>query len=816
MVQNMNRGKTIIAETGFAKYRGLGRHGLLTSHPHRNIIMLDGEEFRTGGSSWHDLLTAENGIAALDFANRIIKNHLRITEYNGLSGSMVFLKLASGTVVREIETIVERIYRIYPAPRNICVIKREEKETDNRVKINIWQEKLLLYRQEKGKEWRRLSDKALKYQDIVSRFAIQYQKQRNRAGFHIVGTSLYNYIRLNKWQEKLLLEQLLEKSIKEDNFVLNQMGVFNIPALPQREKALSIYEGIKKHNYFRMNIRHKNYLFFEGNTKVFNEKEEMFLLQMKEKGKEWGRQSDKILKYQDIVSRFAIQYQKQRNRAGFHIVGTSLYNYIRLNKWQEKLLLEQLLEKNIKKDSPVLSQMGVFNISALFQSEITQSLYQKLKKYDRLQIQISQRSDLFFAGNTKVFNEKEEKLFSYMMEKGKEWERRSDRISRYQDIVSKFAIQYQKQRNDIAFYVTRLRADNYIKINKWQEKLLLEQLSERNIEEDNSVLNQMDVFNISVLHQREIARSIYEGLKRHDHFQMHIRKRSYLFFEGIEEVFNEKGELLLRYRQKKGKEWGRRSDKISKYQDIVSKFVTWYQKQRNRAAFYVIRWRADNYIKINKWQEKLLLKQLSEKNIKEDNSVLNQMDVFNISTLHQREMAQSIYEGLKRHDHLRMQIRKRSDPFFAGNTNVFNEKREMIFQDILEKGWERQSDTISRKDGIVRKFAIQHQEQKENVYVWKNNTRLVSEIRKYRQSTEETLAKDLAEQQEGNTENKRMIEMLEKKIQQQEERIKELEIVQQRFQDWGNGRKDDQVDEEKYFEIFNNDLVLEQMRYGIM
>lgn len=93
---------------------------------------------------------------------------------------------------------------------------------------------------------------------------------------------------------------------------------------------------------------------------------------------------------------------------------------------------------------------------------------------------------------------------------------------------------------------------------------------------------------------------------------------------------------------------------------------------------------------------------------------------------------------------------------------------------------------------------------------------MVSEIRKYRQSTEETLAKDLAEQQEGNTENKRMIEMLEKKIQQQEERIKELEIVQQRFQDWGNGRKDDQVDEEKYFEIFNNDLVLEQMRYGIM
>ncbi len=79
-----------------------------------NSIQSHKEGLRSRGSSLPVILTAENGIAALKFASRIIQYHLGITEYDELFGNKVFLKLKPGTVVHKVEKAEERVMRIYP------------------------------------------------------------------------------------------------------------------------------------------------------------------------------------------------------------------------------------------------------------------------------------------------------------------------------------------------------------------------------------------------------------------------------------------------------------------------------------------------------------------------------------------------------------------------------------------------------------------------------------------------------------------------------------------------------------------------------
>ena len=60
-----------------------------------------------------------------------------------------------------------------------------------------------------------------------------------------------------------------------------------------------------------------------------------------------------------------------------------------------------------------------------------------------------------------------------------------------------------------------------------------------------------------------------------------------------------------------------------------------------------------------------------------------------------------------------------------------------------------------------------------------------------------------------------MADRLENRIHQQGEQIKNLMERLQEFEKLGAGERNGLLGEEKYFYIFENDLTLEQMRYGI-
>ena len=96
----------------------------------------------------------------------------------------------------------------------------------------------------------------------------------------------------------------------------------------------------------------------------------------------------------------------------------------------------------------------------------------------------------------------------------------------------------------------------------------------------------------------------------------------------------------------------------------------------------------------------------------------------------------------------------------------------------------------------------------EKVFVRKNvfSTRAFSQITKYIQDSIAAYAKNIVEERG---------QKIEDRIHQQGEQIKNLMERLQEFEKLGAGERNGLLGEEKYFYIFENDLTLEQMRYGI-
>lgn len=74
---------------------------------------------------------------------------------------------------------------------------------------------------------------------------------------------------------------------------------------------------------------------------------------------------------------------------------------------------------------------------------------------------------------------------------------------------------------------------------------------------------------------------------------------------------------------------------------------------------------------------------------------------------------------------------------------------------------------------------------------------------------------ELSDGRQRNTDKEEMLEILERKIQQQENQIEELRKMYVELSDRIEEDRNPPLQQEKYAALFNNDLKLERMRYGI-
>ena len=132
--------------------------------------------------------------------------------------------------------------------------------------------------------------------------------------------------------------------------------------------------------------------------------------------------------------------------------------------------------------------------------------------------------------------------------------------------------------------------------------------------------------------------------------------------------------------------------------------------------------------------------------------------------------------------------------------------------------WGTNQTVLKSAAGLEQTIEKENYYSRDRVYAEKNNVneKKLSEIQCQVENAIEGLQKDLTEERQKNISGQKILKTLEERVQQQEEQIKELKIMCKEFHKQEEENKDNQARKEKYLEVFNNDLKLERMRYGIL
>ena len=132
--------------------------------------------------------------------------------------------------------------------------------------------------------------------------------------------------------------------------------------------------------------------------------------------------------------------------------------------------------------------------------------------------------------------------------------------------------------------------------------------------------------------------------------------------------------------------------------------------------------------------------------------------------------------------------------------------------------WETNQTVLKSAARLEQTIEKENYYSRDRVYAEKSNTneKKLSEIQCQVENAIEGLQKDLTEERQKNISGQKNLKTLEERVQQQEEQIKELKIMCKEFHKQEEENKDNQARKEKYLEVFNNDLKLERMRYGVL